>query len=66
MSTDEFPVAECVRCGYMWFKRVHRPVACPSCQSREWDKPFKKKTPRPESSARSEFDQIRKKLGRQV
>lgn len=64
MSTSEFPVAECVRCGYRWFKRVHRPVTCPQCQSRDWDKPFKKKGRIERHSATSGFNALRHKLGR--
>lgn len=63
MNTDEFPMAECVRCGYRWFKRVHKPVTCPSCQSRDWDKPFKrKKMSEPKSNSQGTFDELRKKL----
>jgi len=64
MSTSEFPIAECIRCGYKWIKRVHRPVTCPQCQSREWDKPFKKKMPKPESGIQAEFSTLRQKIKR--
>ena len=29
----------CERCGYRWFQRTpNKPVKCPECQSRAWDK----------------------------
>lgn len=62
MSTDEFPMAECVRCGYKWLKRVHRPVTCPQCQSRDWDKPFKKNMSK--NKPLDEFNVLRQRIRR--
>lgn len=29
----------CEKCGYRWFQRTERkPVKCPECQSRSWDR----------------------------
>ncbi len=36
---DEFYL-KCQRCGKKWLPRVEkRPVACPRCNSKVWDKP---------------------------
>ena len=43
MTINEFPMAECIRCGYRWPRRVHKPKTCPECQSRDWDRPFKRR-----------------------
>lgn len=33
---------KCEHCGYRWFPRSsNRPVKCPECQSRNWDKDAK-------------------------
>lgn len=29
---------ECKRCGYKWYKRTARPVQCPQCGTKHWDK----------------------------
>lgn len=30
----------CLHCGYHWLRRIDgRPVKCPQCQNRKWDKP---------------------------
>ena len=29
---------KCKQCGYQWIPRIERPVACPSCNRRSWDK----------------------------
>lgn len=35
----------CEKCGYRWLPRsANRPVKCPECQSRNWDKLDDKKT----------------------
>ena len=32
---------KCVRCGYKWYKRSEgRPLTCPGCRSRRWDKEY--------------------------
>lgn len=29
----------CLHCQYQWLPRIHgRPVKCPDCQCRDWDK----------------------------
>lgn len=33
----------CERCSYVWIPRIdRRPVMCPSCRNRLWDKPREK------------------------
>ena len=34
---------ECLRCGYLWDKRVKKPAQCPYCKSPKWDIPPKRK-----------------------
>ena len=31
----------CRMCGHSWIPRVHKPVECPNCKSRDW-KPLSK------------------------
>ena len=34
---------KCLRCGHTWYKRTPgKPVLCPSCKSKYWDKPREK------------------------
>lgn len=33
------PVATCLRCGYIWVKRVLTPAQCPHCKNQGWNKP---------------------------
>ena len=28
----------CLRCGYIWLKRVDNPVMCPKCRSPYWNR----------------------------
>jgi len=28
----------CKQCGYVWVSRVEKPIRCPSCKSRRWNK----------------------------
>jgi len=31
---------KCKRCGHEWYRRVpHKPLKCPNCQARDWEKP---------------------------
>jgi len=33
------PIIVCKQCGNSWWRRIEKPVKCPACQSRNWDKP---------------------------
>jgi hypothetical protein len=38
MAFSEEQVCKCVRCTYVWVKRVPgRPVRCPNCKQPNWD-----------------------------
>jgi predicted Zn-ribbon and HTH transcriptional regulator len=33
----------CLKCAYRWIPRkIGRPVECPACKRRDWDKPKRK------------------------
>ena len=32
-------IKRCKNCAYTWIARVEKPVVCPKCGSRNWDKP---------------------------
>lgn len=38
---------ECLKCGHIWEPRVDKPLECPSCRQRKYDKPrvFTSRTP---------------------
>lgn len=33
---------KCKECGYEWNSRVEKPIECPDCKSRNWDKEVRK------------------------
>lgn len=36
------PAEQCLRCGFIWTKRVDKPAKCPRCKSAKWNIPRSK------------------------
>jgi hypothetical protein len=52
MSFSEEQICNCVRCSYVWVKRVAgRPVRCPNCKQPNWDVAPLKRGPKPKPKA---------------
>lgn len=50
---------ECLRCGCIWALATHiPPMACPSCESQEWDKRIKRDSSVPRPALRVQADSL--------